>query len=184
MQTATIDKSKVWTVDDFLLLEESNLPCELINGELFMSPAPRPDHWRTQRRLFRFLDRVTREDEIFMAPIDLFIDHKNVFQPDLAYISEKNKSFITERGIEGPPELIIEIISPSNSFIDRNRKKKCYLEFGVKEYWIVDPANKTVEVYTPETGLDSPLFYIAEEGEVSSRVLKNLKFNIADIFNP
>ena len=144
MQTATIDKSKVWTVDDFLLLEESNLPCELINGELFMSPAPRPDHWRTQRRLFRFLDRVTREDEIFMAPIDLFIDHKNVFQPDLAYISEKNKSFITERGIEGPPELIIEIISPSNSFIDRNRKKKCYLEFGVKEYWIVDPANKTV----------------------------------------
>jgi Uma2 family endonuclease len=184
MQTATIDRSKEWTVTDYLQLEESNLPCELINGELFMSPAPNPHHQRILRRLFRLLDRVTKEDEVFIAPIDLFISSQNVFQPDLAYVSENNKDFITNRGIEGPPEIIIEIISPSNVYTDRNQKKKSYLAFGVKEYWIVDPANKTIEIYTPETGLDSPMLYLAEEGQVSSKVLPNLTFNVSEIFNP
>ena len=185
MQTATIDKTKEWNVDDYLLLEESNLPCELINGELFMSPAPNPNHQRISRRLFKLLDgAIKNSGEVFYSPIDLFIDSKNVFQPDLVYISKKSKVYVTERGIEGPPEIIVEIISPANGYSDRNRKKKTYLAFGVKEYWIVDPANKTIEIYTPKTGLDSPLLCLAEEGEVSSSVLKNLKFNVSDIFNP
>lgn len=167
---------------DYLQLEESNLPCELINGELFMSPAPNPHHQRILRRLFRFLDRAVNEDEIFIAPIDLFISTKNVFQPDLVYVP--NKSFVTNKGIEGPPEIIIEVISPSNVYTDRNQKKKSYLAFGVKEYWIVDPANKTIEIYTPESGLDSPLLYLAEEGQISSKVLPHLTFNVSEIFNP
>jgi Uma2 family endonuclease len=183
MAVASIDKTKVWTVDDYLLLGEMNSPCQLINGELIMSPSPSPRHQLILQQLFRMLDKAKGKGVLFVAPLDLYIDKKNVFQPDLLYLSEQNKKFITERGIEGPPDLIVEIISPSNSYTDRNIKKKTYLNFGVQEYWIVDPGNKTIEAYTPETGLDSPLLYLAEEGAVTSQVLPVLNFNLTDIFN-
>jgi Uma2 family endonuclease len=78
---------------------------------------------------------------------------------------------------------VIEIISPSNIFIDRNSKKKSYLDFGVQEYWIVDPGNKTLEIYTPQTGKDIPILYLAEQGAVKSSVLVNLEFNLQEIFS-
>jgi Uma2 family endonuclease len=182
MQTVIIDRSKEWTVEDYLLLGEMQTPCQLINGELIMSPAPTPYHQRISRHLFKMIDNVAeKEGELFFSPIDIYLDKRNVFQPDLVFVSNTNKPFITERGIEGAPDLIVEIISPSNGYIDRNRKKEKYLEFGVKEYWIVDPGNKTIEVYTPETGLDSPLFYLAEEGEFTSKVLP-LTIKLSEIF--
>ncbi len=186
MRTATIDRSKVWTVDDYLLLGEMNTPCQLINGELIMSPAPTPYHQRISRTLFLLLEKFAKKSgEVFYSPIDLYIDKKNVFQPDLLYISSANHQFITQRGIEGPPDLIVEIISPSNIFSDRNTKKKIYLNFGVSEYWIVDPGNKTLEVYLKnQENTDVPHFYLAGEGEVKSTVLTDLSFDLKDIFIP
>lgn len=182
MNTLTIDRTKAWTVEDYALLGEMKTPCQLINGELIMSPAPSPNHQQVLRRLFKIVDRVTQEKgELFFAPIDLYIDNKNVFQPDLVYLSEVNKKYLTERGIEGPPDLIVEIISPSNSYTDRNQKKSSYLKFGVKEYWIVDPANKTVEIYTPKTGPDVPVTFVAIKGEVRSTLIENLKFELSVI---
>jgi Uma2 family endonuclease len=185
MQTAIIDKSKNWTVDDYLVLGEMPTPCQLINGELIRSPAPKPSHQRVIRSLFKILDAVNPSGEIFFSPIDLFVNHKNVFQPDLLFLSEANLSFITQRGIEGPPDLIIEVISPSNIFIDRNTKKRTYLEFGVKEYWIVDPGNKTLEIYLHnQTNPDVPHLYLAEDGIVTSTILKDLWFDLKEIFIP
>jgi Uma2 family endonuclease len=90
-------------------------PCQLINGELIISPSPGSLHQRVLRDLFRILDKnVIGKGEVFFAPMDLYINEKNVFQPDLIYLSNKNKNFISERCIEGPPDIIIEIISPSN----------------------------------------------------------------------
>ncbi len=181
MNTLTIDRTKAWTVEDYILLGEVKTPCQLINGELIMSPAPSPLHQKVLRELFIvFHDRVL-SGEILFAPIDLYIDKQNVFQPDLVYLSEENKKFLTERGIEGPPDLIVEIISPSNSYTDRNQKKNMYLKFGVKEYWIVDPANKTVEIYTPLNGADVPVTFVAEKGEVKSTIIENLKFELTTI---
>jgi Uma2 family endonuclease len=184
MQTSKIDRTKNWTVDDYVLLGETDTPCELINGDLIMSPAPNPYHQRVSKKLFKLLDASSANfGEVFYAPIDLYIDQKNVFQPDLLVISKTKSSLITNRGIEGPPEIVIEIISPSNIFIDRNTKKKTYLDFGVQEYWIVDPGNKTLEIYTPQTGEDMPILYLAEEGAVKSSVLVNLEFNLEEIFS-
>ena len=185
MKTLTIDRSKEWTVDDFLKLEESNTPCELINGELVMSPAPTPFHQDVTSNLNDFLRAEAKKTggKVYFAPIDLFIDHKNVFQPDLVFISAEKKNIITNRGIEGVPDLIIEIISPSNVFTDRNRKKKVYQKIGVREYWIVDPANHTLEIYKhDQPDADVPHLYLVKEGEVSSSVLVNLKFDLKDIF--
>ena len=179
METATIDQSKEWTVEDYLQLEEGLL-AQLIDGELIISPVPKPKHQRVLRELFNVLRDASLDGELFFSPIDLYIDSKNVLQPDLAFISAANRHFISERGIEGPPEVVIEVISPSNSFIDRNIKKRKYLEFGVKEYWIVDSGNETLEIYTGK--LDRPALYLAGEGTVVSSILPKVSFALEIVF--
>lgn len=87
------------------------------------------------------------------------------------------------RGIEGRPDLIIEIISPSNSYIDRYIKKKKYEEFGVKEYWIADPGNKTLEIFSLNEQKQYELFlFLAEEGHVRSGVLEEMGFDLKGTF--
>ena len=185
MQTATIDKSKAWTVDDFLQLEESNLPCELINGELFMSPAPSLIHQITCGNLYDLLKAYARVSGGFTAfsPIDIYFDSKNVFQPDLVYVKKENLAILAERGLNGAPDLVVEIISPSNGFKDRNQKKNLYQKFGVKEYWIIDPGNRTIEIYDFAMG-ENPALYLADEGTVTSNLLPGISFSFAELFNP
>jgi Uma2 family endonuclease len=178
MQTATIDRTKEWTVEDYLHLDEGLL-AQLIDGELIMSPAPTPKHQRLIRKLYDIL-KNEEIGEFFFSPIDLYIDKRTVFQPDLVFISNSKNYIISERGIEGPPDLVIEVVSPSNSFLDRNSKKRKYLEFGVKEYWIVDQGNKTLEIYTDD--LDKPSLYLAGEGTVTSTVLTKISFELHSIF--
>lgn len=179
METATIDRSKEWTVDNYALLEEGLL-AQLVDGELITSPTPLIKHQRVLRELLNVLSGFELSGELFFSPIDLYLDQKNVFQPDLVLIAQNRKNIVTERGIEGPPEMVVEVLSPSNSFIDRNTKKRKYLEFGVKEYWIVDPGNQTLEIYTHDT--DTPSLYLAGEGLVTSKVLGKSSFDLKVIF--
>jgi len=179
MSIATIDRTKTWTVEDYLQLEEGLL-AQLINGELIMSPAPSILHQRILGKLFNILSDLKLEGELFFAPTDLYFDSKNVFQPDLIFVKNAEKEIITQRGIEGTPTVIVEIVSPSNSFLDRNIKKKKYLEFGVAEYWIIDPANRTLEVYA--TDLDNPILYLAAEGTVKTPVLEGKSFQLERLF--
>lgn len=185
MNTLTIDNSKVWTVEDYLLLGEISTPCQLIDGDLIMSPSPIPYHQIVSSNLNDLLKAEARRTGgiAFYAPMDLYIDYKNVFQPDLMFISKENKHIITGRGVEGVPELVVEIISPSNIFTDRNKKKKIYQQIGVGEFWIVDPANKTLEIYRrDQKDKDTPSLFLTEEGEVTSTVLPELKFDLKEIF--
>ena len=179
MEVATVDRSKEWTVEDYLQLEEGLL-AQLIDGKLIMSPAPTTNHQRTLRNLYDVLKEFLN-GEIFFSPIDLYIDSQNVLQPDLVYIDPSNQQIITKRGIEGTPDLVIEVISPSNSFVDRNTKRKKYLDLGVTEYWIVDPANQTLEIYRPED-YDTPSFHLVEEGTVTSKVDDKINFDLRSIF--
>lgn len=180
MLTATIDKTKEWTVDDYMQLEEGLL-AQLLDGALIMSPAPTPLHQRILRRIYDNLKTVDHKGEFFFSPIDVYLDKKNVLQPDLIFISAENSNVISERGIDGPPDLVVEVVSPSNSYIDRNFKKKKYLEFGVKEVWILDPANRTLEIYADN--VDKPALYLASEGQIRSDVIHKLSFNLEAIFS-
>lgn len=185
MKALTIDNSKVWTVEDYLLLGELSTPCQLIDGDLIMSPSPTPYHQLILGNLYDVLKLNAKKTGaiVFFAPMDLYIDKQNVLQPDLLFISKENKDIITHRGIEGVPDLVVEIISPSNIFTDRNKKKKIYQQIGVKEFWIVDPANKTLEIYSKsQADLDTPSLFLVSEGEVRSAVLPELIFNLQDIF--
>lgn len=178
------DPSKIWTVEEFLQLEESKTPCELIHGKVFMSPAPAPFHQIVLGNFYEILRREAKKNggTAFFAPVDLYIDDTNVFQPDLMYISAAKQGIITERGIKGVPDLIVEIISPSNVYIDRTVKKKRYLDMGVSEYWLLSPTKKWLKIYTPETGEDTPKVEFFKEGQVASEVLTGLKFDLEILF--
>ncbi len=179
MLTATIDETKEWTVDDYMQLEEGLL-AQLLDGALIISPTPSPHHQWVIGQVYLKLHEKKQQGEFFFSPIDVYLDKKNVLQPDLIFISAENSKIISERGIEGSPDLVVEVVSPSNSYIDRNFKKKKYLEFGVKEVWILDPANKTLEIYSDS--VDKPELYLAGSGLIKSTILTIRSFDLKDLF--
>ncbi|MEM7107788.1 MAG: Uma2 family endonuclease [Bacteroidota bacterium] len=182
MQTLTIDRSKVWTIEDYLQLDVEL--CQLIDGNLVMTLAPNTEHQRIIGKLRIILHKfLSSGEEILLAPVDVFLDQKNIYQPDLVFLSKKNEQIISKRGVEGAPDLVIEVISPSNSFIDRYTKKKAYFEFDVKEYWIIDPANKSLEIYLlSQENRDEPHAFVVNEGKVSSTIIEKLNFDLKELF--
>jgi Uma2 family endonuclease len=136
----------------FKMLPEGTL-AEIINNQLYMSPSPVGKHQRILRDLFRNLDKfiVSRQlGEVFFAPFDVFLDEEtNVVQPDLIFVSSANLHIVDDDGvIHGVPDMLIEVLSPGNPEHDTKTKKDLYEHFGVKEYWIVDPATKSTTGYT------------------------------------
>ena len=112
---------------------------------------------------------------IYSAPLDVFFDKHNNTQPDILFIKKDRQFIITKHGIEGHPDLIVEVISPSSVRHDKVTKKALYLSFGVSEYWLVDPIYHTVEVY----GLENNKYVLKSDaiefGEVESQVLEGFK---------
>jgi len=147
MKTETLK----FTYEDYLKLTTySDKRYEILEGELYMVPSPNTRHQRISRNLEFILYRFVEErglGEILYAPYDVILSFTDVTQPDIIYVSKERAEVITEKNIEGAPDLVIEILSPSSQERDRDIKKKVYAKAGVREYWIVDPEEKAVEVY-------------------------------------
>jgi len=174
-------KGKTTSLSEFLKLEEEH--CQLINGKVIMTPAPTTDHQKIIRELDRIFMKKVPDAELLFAPVDVFINEHNVFQPDLLYVAEERKEIISKRGIEGAPDLVIEILSPSTMLNDRYNKSAVYFEHGVKELWLVDPNNKTLEVHIElPSAAKPPFLLLTDSGIVKSTVLPKLNFELADIF--
>lgn len=137
-----------FTYQDYLLTSDDKR-YELIEGELLMAPAPDTKHQSISGRLFTRLDRIIsrgRLGYLFSAPCDVVLSDEDVVQPDIFFISSERRGIIGEKNIQGPPDLVIEILSSKTLERDRIIKRKLYAKFGVMEYWIVDPKGETVEV--------------------------------------
>jgi Uma2 family endonuclease len=138
-------------IEAFELMPEGTL-CQLINDVLVMSPAPTIPHARAQNKIFitlyDFVEQMEK-GEVFCAPVDVYINNKNVYQPDIFYISNEKKEIIKNRGIFGVPDLIIEILSADRNY-DLKKKKQVYEQCNVKEYWVVDPETKWAEGFVLE----------------------------------
>jgi Uma2 family endonuclease len=124
--------------------------CQVINNALVMSPAPLDNHQKIlvklSSKIYQFVDKHSL-GEVRVSPYDVHFDNENIFQPDIVFVSKQNTHLIKERGLYGAPDLIIEILSSSNKGYDKEDKKHVYEKYGVKEYWIVDPNDKTVTGY-------------------------------------
>ena len=120
---------------------------ELMEGQLYVTPAPSPLHQRVSKRLQRQLEAYfePRGREVFNAPVDVILSRHDVVQPDIVVV--QSAAQVSKRGVEGPPLLTVEIISPFSADMDREIKPGRFARFGVQHHWVVDPERHTIECY-------------------------------------
>jgi len=182
--TATSTEKKRHTYEDYLKTPEDRR-YELIEGDLLMTPAPVPNHQRILRKIAFILERfVTDNDlgEIFYAPCDVYFDNENVLDPDILFVSNEKAGIIGEKNIQGAPDVVIEILSESTAYNDIVKKKKIYARFGVKEYWISDPIEKTIEIFLPKNGVLESHKSFSQEQTLESPLLGGLKIKLSEVF--
>lgn len=139
------------TIDQLEALPDDNNRYELIDGELLVSEAPGIPHQRPLGRLFNRLTNYLVENpigELIFGPGIVFDDYNGVI-PDMVFVNAGREHIITDRGLIDAPDLVVDVVSPGerNSERDRHLKRQLYSSRGVREYWVVDPQLKTIEVY-------------------------------------
>ena len=138
--------------DDYARIPPDGKRYELLEGDLYVTPAPSPLHQRVSRRLQRQLEdhfHARGLGEVFNAPIDVILTFHDVVQPDLVVVTAPAQ--ISGRGIEGAPALVVEVVSPTTHDRDRTTKARRYAALGVSHYWVVDPEASRLECYRRET---------------------------------
>jgi Uma2 family endonuclease len=142
------------TYADYAAIPSDGQIWQIVDGEVYVTPAPTPFHQRASKRLQRLLEAFFEETgrgEVFNAPIDLILSDHDVMQPDLVVVTDA--ASITRRGIEAPPALVVEVLSPSSIKLDRDIKARRLAGFGVPHYWVLDPDARTLECYRLEDGV-------------------------------
>jgi Uma2 family endonuclease len=164
---------------------------EIIKGKIFkMSPAPSSTHQRLSRRFSYIIETLLKNKkcEVFNAPFDVilptkgkdFMQSDKVVQPDIVVIC--NPELIQERGCFGVPDWIIEILSPHTTKKDIQDKFNLYEEAGVKEYWIVEPRNNTVEVFVLENEKYRRVGAYVTDDVIPCNVLDGLEIDLKEVF--
>ncbi|MBW8048928.1 MAG: Uma2 family endonuclease [Cytophagales bacterium] len=184
MSLTVATEKKKYTYQDYLQTPDEER-YELINGELLVAPAPIPNHQRISRDvgyyILEFLKK-TKLGEVFYAPCDVYLDEENTVQPDIFFISKERLNIIGEKKIEGAPDIAIEIVSSKSVYSDLVTKKKLYAKFGVKEYWIVMPKEKSIEVYVLKEDVFNLYKTFSEKDILESLIMKGFKLKLKDIF--
>jgi Uma2 family endonuclease len=179
-----IVETKKQTVADFDALPEGTL-VQLIDGELMASPAPTRDHqWSILQLSSQFNTFVLTRNlgAVYCSPIDVYFTDEEAYQPDIIFISQKKLNNLGKR-IDIIPDLIVEVLSPSNAYHDLVHKKNVYEAHGVKEYWIVDPIEKTIEVFENRDGQFVTIAKARKAGRVSSKLLEGFSTELNSIFS-
>jgi Uma2 family endonuclease len=185
----SLPKKNHMTLEEFYNLRENTEQLiEYVDGDVFMSPSPSTKHQRVSGRLHAQLFNLLEEKEceVFHAPFDVelkkdSIEGTTIIIPDLSVIC--NKSGLNEQKYVGVPTIIIEIISPANQSHDLVFKLNLYMQYGVEEYWIVNPILNTVQVYTLEQVDQYRQMDVAKEkGIIHSDVLQGFKVDVEKLF--
>lgn len=186
--TTTFDDSEVLapphSLAEYLTMPEGPPYYEFINGIAHIMASPTISHQECLGELFIQMKTFVKKyqlGKVFISPLDVYLSDEEYYQPDILYVSNERKSIIQER-IYGAPDLVVEVLSPSNGYKDLTHKKRMYEEFGVREYWILDPLEKAVEVlFNTENG-----FQIASKayskGFVQSQILSGFAVDVEQLF--
>jgi Uma2 family endonuclease len=167
-----IPQKAVYTYEDYARLPEG-APYQLIGGKLIKTPAPSPHHQRIAVKVLTKLAMLLTENpvgEVFHAPIDVYFEETETYQPDLIFIAKDRLHLVEEERIKGAPDLVVEILSPSTAYYDLRKKFKISDKHGVREYWVVDPEAKSLTRYEHKEGR----LILAEEVEERGRVRSNV----------
>lgn len=187
------EKEQSYTYADYLSWPE-DVRAEIIDGTLYMQAAPSRIHQKILSELHRQIANylVGKDCEVYPAPFHVVLsleqetknedESKNVVEPDITIVCDK--SLLDEKGCKGTPDMIIEIVSPSTGRIDKMEKFNKYEQAGVKEYWIVEPQEKMVSVFTiQENGrYGRPALYTVQDN-VKVTIFENLSIELSMVFD-
>lgn len=157
---------------------------ELIEGELLVSAAPNIEHQRKAGNLFAELRSFVRQHdlgEVFIAPCDVVLDPSTVLEPDILFVSKARLSIVKPACIEGAPDLVVEIESDSSRLIDRFVKRDRYAQFGVLEYWLLEPFEPRLEVLRLEQGKYKAVGVFGPGDVIESPTFPGLRLPVASL---
>lgn len=155
--------------------------CELIFGRFYLSPSPSTLHQVVVQLLWRLLDEIadTSGGAAFLAPLDVHLAEHSVVQPDVMYVSASRRE-VVQRWLEGAPDLVVEVLSPGTSRRDRGEKLRLYSQAGVREYWVVDPAERQIEILTNREG---DFVVVLPDGETyRSQAVPEIRLSLPDFW--
>lgn len=173
------------TVAEYRNLPETGPRYQLIEGDLYMAPAPNRFHQDISRNLQAILVNYLSTHPIgvlYDAPFDVYLTEFDVFQPDLLIVLNENREILTDAGAEGAPDFVVEILSPKTRQLDLVNKKRVYARMGVKELWIIDPEQEEIFVYRFDQDSNEPAAKVSGQQEISSPLLPGLSMQLPEIF--
>lgn len=175
----------ILTYDDYCALPNDRYRYEILDGELFMTPAPATKHQIALGNLHRIVSIYViahRAGRLLLAPTDLILAPTSVVQPDLIFIGNDRSQIVTARGVEGVPTLVVEILSPTTHRTDREAKAQLYAKYGIPHYWLLDPDEQVLQAYEL-SGDHYNLVIKAQNDDVfTPSVFPGLSFQISELW--
>jgi Uma2 family endonuclease len=178
-------KARPITRHEYALIPVGAPNYQLIEGDLVMSPSPSSFHQDILANLLVIFRSYLREHpvgKIYVAPLDTYLSDINVYQPDLLFVRKESFAIIEEHGIEGAPDLAVEILSKSSSKYDLGPKRSVYARTGVEELWIIDPVKRTLALYRLGEQPDTPQATYRAKQKFTSTLLPGLTIDLTDVF--
>lgn len=178
-----------YTYDDYRTLpEDMSRRYELLHGDFYRVPAPTTRHQQILSNLNTLVREHVKSRQlgiVLFAPVDVILGQgyaREVVQPDLVFVAESRRAMVKLHGIEGPPDLVAEILSPGSAERDRGYKLTMYARHGIAEYWIIDPDTRTLDVYRA-----GPAQYLApirygERDIMPCALLQDLQIALTEVF--
>lgn len=187
IMTTPVTRQREWTYEDYLHLPDDGRRYEVVRGNLRIAPSPDSLHQGSLRNLAVALGSFLVAEPVgrfFFAPLDVLLPGGLAapVQPDLIFIAKERLDIVKPRFIQGAPDLVVEILSPSNWIDDRKTKFELYAESGVREYWIANPRLRTFEVYTLRSGSYELLGRFGSGEQVRSEVLLGFSPSVDEVF--
>ena len=183
---ATAQPAVKLTYEDYCAAPADNR-YELLDGELIMVPAPNLKHQVVSGKIYTPLSQFIEDQALgtlLYAPCDVLFSDNNVLQPDLLFVSREREHLLRDgQKVQGPPDLVVEILSPSTAERDRGSKLALYSRYGVTEYWVVDPVAETIQIHRLQGGTVVPTRSFGRGETLLSPLLPGLELHLDDIFS-
>lgn len=170
---------------DLLDMPDDGRRYEIHGGELVVVPSPLPRHQMAVQSVFLLLEGHARDTGgiALLAPLDIVLDEFHVVQPDIVFFRAERRNLVQPDAVtRHPPDIAVEVLSPSTAAVDRGRKMRIFATYGVPEYWIVDPLRKRIDVHALEDGAYRLAQAAAADHVVRSVLLPDLTFTAARVF--
>ena len=179
--------AKRWTYEEYCRLtpESHDERYEIDDGDLVPMPSPTISHQDCVLNLATIMRAYAHEHDagrVFVSPLDVIFEEYNTAQPDVIFVSKARAGIVQDRGIFGAPDLVVEVISPSSTRRDRQDKSNKYLRFQVQEYWLVNPAERSVEVRTWRADHWAVHSLARDTGTAESLILPGFTVDLAQVF--